>query len=144
MDHPVNLLQDPRFRQIRRKNGPWTTTGKISKVDGALTLRGGATIEQQVPVTGGEPYLLLASIRCPEPALRTMLTLRWLDSDGATISVAAENVHPGVEVSDQFLWRQAPEQAAFASVELGGGGGARCEYSEIGLFAAPRQPGSAE
>lgn len=134
--HPENLLDEPDFRRIRGEKSAWTVSGRVSKNDGALVLRQDAKVTQRVPVHAGEPYLLVADLRCPDPGLRTSIELHWLDENGSTLEAAKERVQPGATFNSQFLWRNAPDNAAFASVELGGGGGARCEFAEIGLFGA--------
>ena len=81
---------------------------------------------------GGTPYLLSATATCTDPAASAELRLRWFDDDGATINIAAESVIPGIEWSEQFLWRRAPERATSVSVELASRG---CAFEGAALYA---------
>ena len=79
-------------------------------------------------------YLLEAPIRCLDDAGRGILTFRWLDAQGNVIDVASEEVAPGQEIADQFLWRRAPEGAARVQAEFSMAGPSRCEFSGAALY----------
>jgi hypothetical protein len=91
-------------------------------------------LTQEVDVTAGHAYLLEAPIRCLDASGRGILTFRWLDAEGAVIDTESEEVLPGQEVSEQFLWRRAPEAAASVQAEFSMAGPSRCEFSGAALY----------
>jgi len=130
----TNLLADPGLQDVKSKKSPWVTEGKSVIAKGIVALSRRATLTQEVTVTPGHAYLLEAPIRCLDPSGRGVLTFRWLDSNGDVVETATEEVLPGQETSDQFLWRRAPEDAASVQAEFSMAGPSRCEYSGSALY----------
>ena len=133
----TNVLQDPELQEVRTEQNPWTIDGKRVTATGVIALQRGSTLMQEVPVNPGKAYLLEAPVRCLENSGRAILTLRWLDANGAIIATASERTMPGREISDQFLWRRAPEQASRAAAEFSMAGQGRCEFSGAALYELP-------
>ena len=129
-----NLLQDPELEKIKQKRGTWTIEGKSVVADRVVSLSRRATLTQEVAVTPNHAYLLEAPFRCLEPSGRGILTLRWLDASGQVIGSATEEVRPGQEITDQFIWRRAPENAARVQAEFSMTGPTRCEVSGAALY----------
>lgn len=129
-----NLLLDPGLKAVKGKRGHWSTDGKSIVADGVVALSRRATLSQEVDVTAGHAYLLQAPIRCLDASGRGILTLHWLDSGGSVIGTASEEVSPGQQVNDQFLWRRAPDGAASVRVEFSMAGPSRCEFSGAALY----------
>jgi hypothetical protein len=129
-----NLLLDPKFRQAAER-GPWTLDGPVRARKGAVGIRPDSSVTQQVPATGGRPFLLLVTAACADPADRAQLALRWKDDRGVDRGAAEETVIPGNSGSQQFLWHVAPAGAAFVTVELATAQGARCDFTEAALYA---------
>jgi 4-amino-4-deoxy-L-arabinose transferase-like glycosyltransferase len=129
-----NLLEDPGLQDVKNKKGPWTAQGKSIIAKGVVALSRRATLTQEVAVTPGHAYLLEAPIRCLDPSGRGILTFRWFDAEGEVIDTESEEVRPGREISDQFLWRRAPEGAASVQAEFSMAGPSRCEYSGAALY----------
>ena len=88
-------------------------------------------------MTAGHAYVLEAPVRCLQSAGRAILTLRWLDADGNVISTDSERTMPGREISEQFLWRRAPAEAAQVEAEFSMEGQGRCQYSGAALYELP-------
>jgi hypothetical protein len=130
--HPRNQLADSGLETVGREGSPWTIVGSVKARHGLVSMGDESAIAQQVPVSGGTPYLLTAKATCTDPTKSAELRLRWFDDDGATINIATESVIPGIEGSEQFLWRRAPDQAASVAVELASG---RCSFDEVALLA---------
>jgi hypothetical protein len=130
--HPRNLLDNPGLEKFKRAGSPWEIVGGVRAGDGRVWMREESFIAQRVAVSAGTPYLLSASATCPAPDDPAELRLRWMDSDGLTISTAAERVIPGTAGSEQFLWRRAPDQAASVSAELAS---KQCTFDEATLLA---------
>ncbi|HZG67575.1 MAG TPA: hypothetical protein VEZ12_12580, partial [Herpetosiphonaceae bacterium] len=128
----ANLLQDPELDSIR-DDGPWTTIGRVRGGRGVISMQLKSSIVQRVSIEGGTPYLLVASGQCPKLAVGTQLVLRWFNNHEVELGADVEQVFPGIDQSDQFLWHRAPESATSVSVELIE---SRCEFSKIGLYAA--------
>ncbi len=133
----TNLLRDPGLQEVRNKESPWTINGKRITATGVIALQRGSTLTQEVPASPGKAYLLEAPVRCLENAGRAILTLRWLDANGAIIATASERTMPGREISHQFLWRRAPEHAARVAAEFSMAGQGRCEFSGAALYELP-------
>lgn len=132
---PANLLQDPNLLQVRAEESAWTTTGKTIVIGGVVALPRKGTLTQQVPVTAGRPYVLDASGRCIDSSGRVTLSIAWLDAQGNTLGTISEQVIPGQDTSDQFLWRRAPERATSASVQMIMSSGAgRCEFYTVKFY----------
>ena len=134
LDSVSNLLQDPELEKIKQKRGTWTIEGKSVVADRVVSLSRRATLTQEVAVTPNHAYLLEAPFRCLEPSGRGILTLRWLDASGQVIGSATEEVRPGQEITDQFIWRRAPENAARVQAEFSMTGPTRCEVSGAALY----------
>ena len=137
--HLTNLLEDPDLTTVGDDDGPWTSVAKAKAKGGVVSILPKSSISQLVPVSGGSPYLLVASGTCQAPADTAVLSFHWFDEGGAALGTASESVIPGIEQSDQFLWRQAPEGATSVSVELAAskGLGARCEFDQVRLYNPP-------
>lgn len=129
-----NLLSDPEFDTVSAEYGPWTITGKGRLEDDVLVLRRDSSIAQKVPVSSGNPLLLVATAACASDTARTDLEFRWLDDEGALLATDKETVFPGREENDQFLWRRAPEGATSVSAGIATTDGARCEFDKLVLF----------
>lgn len=133
-----NLLDDPGLAKAGKDNGPWTTEGKVkARRGGGARLVAEDSVAQQVPVSAGSPYLLVAAGSCAARTDRTELGLRWFDERDVELSVVAESVFLGVDPSEQFLWRRAPDGAASVSAELTMPRGSRCEVGEVALYRVP-------
>jgi len=131
--------QDPEFDLVGGAS-PWTIQGKVKTARGVAAPRYGAVIAQDVAVDGGKAYLLVASTRCATPADDAVLTLRWFDGLNAEIGTETEKVYPGTDWSEQFVWRQAPENASLVAVELQTSATtyrSNCEFDEASLYAMP-------
>lgn len=137
--HLINLLDDPDLTTVGDGDGPWTSGEKAKAKGGVVSILPKSSISQLVAVSGGSPYLLVASGKCLQPADTAVLSFHWFDERGAPLGTASESVIPGIEQSDQFLWRRAPEGATSVSVELAAskGLGARCEFDEVRLYNPP-------
>lgn len=130
----TNVLEDPGLQQVDGRRSPWTTDGKSIIADGVVALSRRATLTQQVAVSPGHAYVLEAPMRCLDASGRGILTFRWLDAAGDILDTASEEVLPGQEISDQFLWRRAPNGAASVQAEFSMAGPARCEVSGAALY----------
>jgi hypothetical protein len=133
----TNLLRDPGLLEVRNDDSPWKIDGKRVTATGVIALSRGSTLTQTVPVSAGSAYVLEAPVRCLQNAGRAILTLRWLDEAGNVISTASERTMPGREISEQFLWRRAPEGATQVEAEFSMAGQGRCEYSGSALYELP-------
>lgn len=133
----TNLLQDPDLQEVRTEQNPWTITGKRVTATGIIALQRGSTLMQEAPVTAGKAYLLEGPVRCLESAGRAILTLRWLDANGDIIATDSERTMPGRVISEQFLWRRAPENASRVQAEFSMAGQGRCEFSGAALYELP-------
>ncbi|MDQ2652567.1 MAG: glycosyltransferase family 39 protein [Chloroflexota bacterium] len=130
----TNLLEDPGLQDVKSKKGPWATEGKSIIAQGVVALSRRATLTQEVAVTPGHAYVLEAPIRCLDASGRGILTFRWLDAEGSVIDTESEEVLPGREITDQFLWRRAPDGAASVQAEFSMAGPSRCEFSGAALY----------
>jgi hypothetical protein len=130
----TNLLDDSNLQNVKSKKGPWAIDGKSVVATGVVALSRKATLTQEVPVMAGNAYLLEAPIRCLDASGRGILAFRWLDTEGEIIDTASEEVLPGQEDTDQFLWRRAPEGAARVQAEFSMAGPSRCEFSGAALY----------
>jgi hypothetical protein len=127
-----NLLKDPGLDTVGN-DGPWRTDRRAKARKGVITMtKHSSTLKQEVPASAGSPYLLLAEGRCADPERKAALMLRWLDANGAEVGTEKEWVIPGIEWSEQFLWRNAPDRATAVSVEVTEAKG--CEFDEIALY----------
>jgi hypothetical protein len=127
-----NMLDAPSFDTLKKDFEPWTAVGKVKASGGVISMGSGSSLAQRVPVSAGSPYLLISSAKCADANSRAELTLRWFDDRGVELGVATEAVIPGVEWSDQFIWRRAPERSASVSAELAS---RRCTFDEASLYA---------
>ena len=75
---------------------------------------------------------MTSSAKCADAKGQVELRLQWFNADGVAFSTTSEKVIPGVDWSEQFLWRRAPEQAQFVSVELERV--SECEWNMAGLY----------
>jgi hypothetical protein len=130
----TNLLNDPGLQDVKSKKGPWMTEGKSVVAKGVVALARRATLTQEVAATPGHAYLLETPMRCLDASGRGILTFRWLDNAGNVIDSTSEEVDPGQETTDQFLWRRAPEGVARVQAEFSMAGPSRCEYSGAALY----------
>lgn len=133
----TNLLQDPGLQEVRNAQNPWTMDGKRVTATGVIALQRGSTLMQEVPVIPGQAYLLETSVRCLENSGRAILTLRWLDTQGNAIATASERTMPRREISEQFIWRRAPEHATRVAAEFSMAGQGRCEFYGAALYELP-------
>jgi hypothetical protein len=79
----------------------------------------------------------VASGKREGPVDRAELTLYWFDKD-ASLSTEQDLVTPGKDGSDQFIWRQAPINAAYISAELSSPGKrTQCMFDRAALFDLP-------
>jgi hypothetical protein len=131
------LLQDSELQEVRTRQNPWTITGKRVTATGVIALQRGSTLTQEVPINPGKAYLLETPVRCLDNAGRAILTLRWLDARGNVIATASERTMPGREISEQFLWRRAPDNATRVAAEFSMAGQGRCEFSGAALYELP-------
>ncbi len=132
---PPNLLRDSELRHVRTEGSAWFTTGKTIVVEGVVALPRKGTLTQQVPVSAGRSYELDVSGRCIDSSGRATLSIAWLDAQGETLDTISEEVIPGQDASDQFLWRRAPERAESASVQMIMSSGAgRCEFYNVKFY----------
>jgi hypothetical protein len=127
-----NMLDAPSFDTLKKDFEPWTAVGKVKASGGVISMGSGSSLAQRVPVSAGSPYLLISSAKCADANSRAELTLRWFDDRGVELGVATEAVIPGVEWSEQFIWRRAPERSASVSAELAS---RRCTFDEASLYA---------
>jgi hypothetical protein len=97
-------------------------------------MRAGGAVVQEAPVAGGNPYLLEVSARCLDPNGAAVLNLHWRDDRGSALGVTSEPVIPGATMSEQFLWRVAPDRAASVVVELAASSGTSCDFDEATLY----------
>ncbi len=130
-----NLLDDPGLKKVRKKRGAWETGKRPpkNKSTPAGWIKG--SIAQQVSISGGRPYVVIATAKCADPQQSGQLTLRWLDEHGAELGSTTDAVWPGTAWSKQFLWHRAPEEAASAVVELSSW--SRCDVDTVELFELP-------
>ncbi len=133
---PGDLLQDPEFASIRKGNGPWIATERVTAKGGQVTLRRRATLSQEVEVQGGTPYLLSVHGACADAGDQLSLGMQWFSSDNAEIAADNERVLPGTEPNDQFIWREAPDAASRVIVSVAATGSASCDVSRIALHQA--------
>lgn len=138
----TNLLEDPGLTDVKGNKGPWTVEGKSIVAQGVVALSRRATLTQEVAVTPRHTFLLEAPIRCLDASGHGILGFRWLDDTGAEIGTATEQVLPGQQVTDQFLWRIAPEGVAAVQAEFSMAGPGRCEFSGAALYDLGPAPGA--
>ena len=135
VDPATTLVRDPEFETIKTKKSVWESGSRVAQSGGVIAPRRDDIIHQQIDVTGGTSYVMVASTSCPDYWSRTTLALRWLDVDGQEISRDSQVVFAGSTLNDQFIYATAPEGATYANVEFGGQ--SRCEFSRVDVFAQP-------
>ncbi|MFT4037917.1 MAG: glycosyltransferase family 39 protein [Thermomicrobiales bacterium] len=133
----TNLLQDSGFQHVKGKKSAWEIEGQPQIDEGTVTLSRKSSIAQSTPVQPGVAYILETPVRCLEESGRAVLTFHWLDSAGSELGTVSEAVSPGQTVSDQFLWRRAPDKAASVRTVISMSGSGRCEFSGAVLYALP-------
>jgi 4-amino-4-deoxy-L-arabinose transferase-like glycosyltransferase len=131
------VLTDSTFQNVRKDDSSWLVTGDFRAKQGLLTLGPGSSVAQHVPVTAGRPYLLMAFGACAHDNDRMTFLLRWFDAQGADIGADEEQVIPGTERGEQFLWRRAPEGAAGVSAELATSANSKCDIEGVSLLEQP-------
>jgi hypothetical protein len=126
-----NLLKDPALDSVG-DYGPWTTTGQVDARPGGVSMRAGSSLAQTVSVSGGSPYLLVASATCSNEDSRAELTFRWFDDRSNIVEINTDQVFPGTEGSEQFLWHRAPQRATSVSAELAS---RQCKFTDAALYS---------
>jgi 4-amino-4-deoxy-L-arabinose transferase-like glycosyltransferase len=132
---PRNLLEDPKLKTAGEPNSSWTIMGESETRRGSLLLQGGSSLTQRVTLASAGPYVLTATSNCDGARERLELGLRWFDAAGAELRIDREQVIPGVEPSEQFLWRRAPPSAAAVVVELTVPAEAKCQIDAAAFSA---------
>jgi 4-amino-4-deoxy-L-arabinose transferase-like glycosyltransferase len=134
-----NLLADSELKTLRKGAEAWQATGKVkSKGDVMFLRQGSSSLKQRIAITGGSSYSMVVTAACEDPRFAVELTLRWFDSRGTELGAASELVIPGIEPSEQFIWRQAPMDAAYVSAELSSPKmGAQCRFDTAELYKLP-------
>ncbi|HKZ91079.1 MAG TPA: hypothetical protein VJZ50_02965, partial [Candidatus Limnocylindrales bacterium] len=115
----------------------WALVGDVSTAGTSTVLPAGTTIQHDVAVTGGSPYLLVADASCDQSDDRLILVLSWTGPEGSP-GTEWQLVAPAEDPSQQFLWAVSPEAASGALAQVSVWGDGVCTVDSVTLQGQAR------
>jgi 4-amino-4-deoxy-L-arabinose transferase-like glycosyltransferase len=130
----ANLLQDPAFTSLRKRDNVWNGSKRDLSDTGALRPRRQMPVSQRVEVAPGQPYLLVLQGSCSAPTDQSRVSLTWLDSNGNSLGTTTDQLAFGTTTNSALMWRVAPDEAAAVDVGISTAAGTPCLVRKIGMY----------